>query len=128
MPHLKFLKRGCAAVDLPQMVNIKRFEAALRRKNEGGHPLPLDNLWLMERGEEVNPLPERTPEHPGRSSIEAQVLALLHRRPHSVKELHVQVDVDDSVRIRGAIDRLRAKWAWPIVNEGGKFHLLIKAA
>ena len=110
------------------MVNIKRFEAALRRRNEGEHPLPLDNLWLMERGEEVNPLPERTPEYPGRSGIEGQVLALLHRAPQSVEELHAQVDVDESVRIRGAIDRLRAKWAWPIVNEGGKFHLLIDAA
>lgn len=110
------------------MVHLKRYEAAARRRDERQRPLPLDNLWLMERNEPLNDLPERTPERPKRDSLEGRVLQLLRTGPMSVRELQQRLFDSTEKPIRTAIDRLRDPLAWPIVNTQGRFLLLIDAA
>jgi hypothetical protein len=107
------------------MTHARMLSAARGRRDVGAAPLPLDNLWLLERCEALNPLPERQPERPAEGSLEGRVLSELRSRPRTVPELCAHLGSKDR-SVRGAIDRLRSGLAWPIVNVEGRFLLLIK--
>ena len=69
---------GCAdSPDSTRMVNHKKLEAAIRRREELERPLPGDNRVLAASEEKLNPLPVRESTEPTPGSLQAAVLGVL---------------------------------------------------
>ena len=106
-----------------EMVNPKRLEAARGRRDRHEDPQPLDNLWLLLEGEDLNARPERSPIEPDPGSHEARILHLLRERSRTVPELAHTSGIEERP-VREAIDRLRSRWFQAIVNDDHRFVLL----
>ncbi|AUA83262.1 hypothetical protein [Pseudomonas aeruginosa] len=106
-----------------------RLAAAIRRRNAGARPLPLDNLALAHFGEELNPREPVLPVEPPAGFFVAEILDTLRQHPAglTVDELCELLDRPERGHgggVRQTLGNLRNKFFQPILNEGGVFRLL----
>lgn len=105
----------------------KRLAAAVKRRNLGEPPLPLDNPCLEAFDELRNPLPCVLPREP-RSEALLSVLEALRQHSEGLTapelcELLGRPEYGPG-GVRNALDNLRQKCFQPILNDGGIFVLL----
>ena len=105
----------------------KRLAAAVKRRDSGEQPLPLDNLCLEAFDQPKNPLPCVVPREP-RSEALQDVLAVLQQCPEGLTvpelcELLGRPEYGQGA-VRNALDDLRKRCFQPILNDGGSFRLL----
>lgn len=105
----------------------KRLAAAVKRRNRGLPPLPLDNPCLEAFDEAQNPLPCVVPKEP-RSEELLGVLEALRQHPSGLAapELCRLLGRPEygPGSVRTALDKLRSGCHQPILNDGGIFVLL----
>lgn len=105
----------------------KRLAAAVKRRNLGEQPLPLDNLCLEAFDETRNPLPCVVPREP-RNEAQRAVLETLRSNPQGLTapELCALLGRPETGAggVRNALDKLRSGCHQPILNDGCTFVLL----